>query len=236
MKTFAGIARRRPRLVRWVRGAARAGTLAATTWALVATSAPDDPVSRCEHVDQTVTFDVTGTCGPPGTIIVQSPAHSCGLFATNAASVGLPSGGHFETGHAGRRYDLLRGRWTLSGYVPLVALARQPLTVDAEAQTGEAIAAAGGSVPDAGSDGGPSADGGAASDGGLDARGDASRDAAAPPGAPPRPDPDTAAPGFNVVRRCRMQLAGESSRVLSCEDEGGAFGSCTATLTLVRTP
>jgi len=98
---------------------ARVFALVGTGYFLVATSAPYTPSSHqsCTHQAQTVTFHVTGTCGPEGDITATSPANDCTIAIAGAAAVGLPSAGRFD-GDGADTVSLSQSAWTLSGYLP----------------------------------------------------------------------------------------------------------------------
>jgi hypothetical protein len=101
--------------------------LLGTSYFLIATSAPVDPgppstatwtststtLQSCWHTAESVSFHVTGTCGPEGDIVVSSPANECAIMALGAAALGLPSAGRFDSSSGG----LVSSAWHLSGYL-----------------------------------------------------------------------------------------------------------------------
>jgi hypothetical protein len=102
---------------------ARLIVLAGTSYFLVATSyepaqppLPNAP-KTCNHATETLTFQVTGTCGPEGSITVISPMDECAVAVTGASAVGLPSAGRFDGTDDGV-VSLARSPWSLSGYLP----------------------------------------------------------------------------------------------------------------------
>jgi hypothetical protein len=90
-----------------------------TSYFLVATSQvqPDYAGEHCYHVGETLTYQVTGTCGSPGVITVTSPADECAIAVRGAGAVGLPSAGRFSASADGT-VSLAKSSWTLSGYLP----------------------------------------------------------------------------------------------------------------------
>jgi hypothetical protein len=101
---------------------ARLIVVAGTSYFLVATSyeptqppMPNAP-KPCYHATETLTFQVTGTCGPEGSITVTSPKDECAVAVTGASAVGLPSAGRFNT--PDEVVSLARSPWDLSGYLP----------------------------------------------------------------------------------------------------------------------
>lgn len=108
-----------PSLRRRLAGATRLVMMLGTSYFLVATSKyePDSPGQHCYHASETQTFQVTGTCGPQGVIIVTSPADECAIAVRGAGAVGLPSAGRFSTS-ADDTVSLASSPWTLSGYLP----------------------------------------------------------------------------------------------------------------------
>ncbi len=138
---------------------ARLAVMGATSYFLIATSAPREPHAPdtqtqtssqyCYHSAETRAFHVTGTCGPEGDITVMSDYNDCAIAVRGGPAVGLPSAGRFD-GTSGQSVSLGTSSWRISGYLPEGTLK---------------------SVPDAGpftvvpSDAGPS---GTPSDGGRD--------------------------------------------------------------------
>jgi hypothetical protein len=116
---------------------ARLAALLSTSYFLIATSEPGYPPGEgsqtCTHAAQTVSFDVTGTCGPSGIILVRSPADECLITVEGAAAVGLPAGGRFDAFNGRRSVDLLKDPWTLSDVPPDPAIPALPVSPDAGA-------------------------------------------------------------------------------------------------------
>jgi len=126
------------RLRRAVFLAPRLAALLATSYLLVATSyVPPDDCSGgagcgghggsggltdvCHHLDESVPFHVTGTCGPAGDIVVTSTADECIIVVQGAGAVGIPPAGRFEA-REHQVVDLILDVWTLSGYPPEAAM------------------------------------------------------------------------------------------------------------------
>jgi hypothetical protein len=116
---------RHPRLRRFVTLAPRLLALLATSFFLIATQRyePDinQPVQDCFHTDESVSYHVTGTCGPEGDIVVSSAANECAINVRGAGAVGLPSAGRFDESNDSS-VSLSSSAWTLSGYLPEAAL------------------------------------------------------------------------------------------------------------------
>jgi hypothetical protein len=209
---------------RWLAIVPRLAALLGTSYFLIATSAPVDnyppPTSTftststspqsCWHSAESVSFHVTGTCGPEGDIVVTSPPNECAIMAQGAAAVGLPSAGRFDSSSGG----LTSSAWHLSGY----------LAEASAAGTGQGDAAVFTVVRDAGADAGaPRADGGmftVVADAGADAR-----------GFTVVTDAGVAGHGKAVLRNCTYQMAVAGSVSLACSDDGRT--ACTAVLTLL---
>jgi hypothetical protein len=94
--------------------APRLAALLATSYLLIATSSPTD----CENAEESITFHVSGTCGPEGDIVVSSGYDQCAIIVQGAGAVNLPWAGHFEGG----KVSLSKNAWTLSGYLPETAI------------------------------------------------------------------------------------------------------------------
>lgn len=114
---------------------ARLVSLLGTSYFLIATSRPPERVDArmqiCVHPEEALTFQVSGTCGPAGTITVRSPVDECLIMVEGAAAVGLPAAGHFTDFSGSRRVSLLTYHWTLSDIVPDPANAAVPTPPDA---------------------------------------------------------------------------------------------------------
>jgi hypothetical protein len=206
----------------------RLAALLGTSYFLVATSAPveEDPwltgtgtststftttsnsPQSCWHSAESVSFHVTGTCGPEGDIVVSSPFNECAIMVQGAAAVGLPSAGRFDSASGG----LTSSAWHLSGY----------LAEGSAAGGGQGDAAVFTVIRDGGVGAAP-ADGGTftvVADAGADAR-----------GFTVVTDAGAAAHGKAVLRTCTHQTVGADARSLACSDDGRA--ACTAVLTLL---
>jgi hypothetical protein len=204
----------------------RLAALLGTSYFLVATSAPvEDPITTgtrtststftttsnspqsCWHSAESVSFHVTGACGPEGDIVVSSPYNECAIMVQGAAAVGLPSAGRFDSASGG----LTSSTWHLSGY----------LAEGSVAGGGQGDAGVFTVIRDGGAGASP-ADGGTftvVADAGADAR-----------GFTVVTDAGAAAHGKAVLRTCTYQTAADGSRSLACSDDGRA--ACTAVLTL----
>lgn len=91
------------------------------------------PTGSCTHASQSITFHVTGACGPEVDIVVSSAANECLITVQGAGAADLPSAGRFQTG--GTMLSLSDDAWTLSGFLPEDALpdggVPQPIPPDA---------------------------------------------------------------------------------------------------------
>jgi len=124
--------------------AGRLAALLTTSYFLVATSEPADPPitntntstysQLCMHTAQSVSFQVSGTCGPSGIITVSSPQDECFVTVAGAAAVGLPAAGRFNFVSGAQTVELLKDGWTLSDVPPdpvLGAIPVAPVSPDA---------------------------------------------------------------------------------------------------------
>jgi hypothetical protein len=204
--------------------AGRLLALGGTAYFLIATSSypppsnvpPNSSQQACYHDDEALTFHVTGTCGPEGTITVMSEADDCAIAIQGAGAVGLPSAGRFDVTSA-QTVSLSESTWKVSGYLPeTTAVAPGPFTVvgsDAGATAGTRDA---GPFTLAGSD--ASATGGTRDAGPFTVVGsDASATGASDP-----------THGKLVARSCTY-LRNGSAQTLSCLDN--YTSSCQAVLT-----
>jgi hypothetical protein len=121
---------RRPTLRARLALAGRLATLLGTSYFLIATSyveptVPNQSGPACEHRDFRVTYQVTGSCGPAGPIVMISPADECAIGIQGATDLGLPSAGRFTSTSDGK-FDLSKGGWTLAGYLPEGAASALP--------------------------------------------------------------------------------------------------------------
>lgn len=105
--------------------AGRLATLLGTSYFLIATSQEyqpthTEPGSQCRHPELTVSYLVTGSCGPAGPITLLSPANECAISVQGAAVLGLPSAGRFDSSNTSdtSNSDPANGRWNLAGYLP----------------------------------------------------------------------------------------------------------------------
>jgi hypothetical protein len=110
--------------------AGRLATLLGTSYFLIATEytepvMPNSTGQICEHPNIRVTYQVTGSCGPAGPIVMISPKDECAIGIQGAADLGLPSAGRF-TSPNDNSFDLSKGRWTIDGYLPEGAASALP--------------------------------------------------------------------------------------------------------------
>jgi hypothetical protein len=103
--------------------------LFATSFFLIATSKVEEPdggfggavgtnsYAPCSHPYQSVTFHVTGTCGPQGDVTLTSLANDCAISVQGGGDVGLPSAGRYSSTGYGD-VSLTASNWVLSGYMP----------------------------------------------------------------------------------------------------------------------
>ncbi len=149
--------------VRLQKALPRVAALFATSWLLVATSAPPDkPV--CAHESISVAFRTTGTCGPEGIMVVHVSQWKREIWIDNSQQIGLPprgpvtGGGHFapEIGEGHGIYlgndcpmQLKNGNWEVyerSRYMRIWS------TVDAGASADAALPDAAPTIVDGGRD------------------------------------------------------------------------------------
>jgi hypothetical protein len=102
---------------RFVRTGARVAALVGTGYFLVATSSPIIEPQSCVHPTETITVAVTGSCGPAGTIVLETLENECSIAVHDAPAVGLPNAGRFADFEGKRKVSLLTSPWTLSGDV-----------------------------------------------------------------------------------------------------------------------
>ncbi len=118
MSSYLG---RHPRLRARLALAGRLATLLGTSYFLIATSQtlPDErePGDMCKHRDLEIAYQVTGSCGPAGQVVLISPAAECAISLQGAGELGLPSAGRFESNKE-EDSKPSKGQWTLAGYLP----------------------------------------------------------------------------------------------------------------------
>jgi hypothetical protein len=201
--------------------AVRLSALMATTYVLVATSEPYSRPVACLHLREQVTFDVAGTCGPPGTITVVTEEDECGIAVVNAGLVGLPAGGSFDVRTGENDTGLLRSAWTLSGFLTPAH------DGGAAGNLADVVSSEVGPEADAGSETGGDGDGdGGAGDGGVS-------DAGGAPVVTVVPVPGSRAAGLGETRECKVTLGAKGPEALVCRPVGQNATSradCTALL------
>ena len=202
-----------------VRSAGVAGRLAAllgTSYFLIATSQIPEPEQLCRHAAESVTFEVSGTCGPRGTITVTSATDECTIAVRGAGAVGLPSGGRFfdNRERESRGVSILTTPWSLSGY-----LTERPdggVRPDSGAEVGPVDAGGDTGVTDAGAGDAGAGDGGAG-DGGADTMGRVI-------------DPSALAQQIGRPRRCTVRIGRDGPDQITGPDEGSTATACIADL------
>jgi hypothetical protein len=194
---------RASRSIERLRTAARVAALVGAGYFLVATSAPIIEPQSCVHPTETITVAVTGTCGPAGTIVLETLENECSISVHDAPAVGLPNAGRFANFEGKRKVSLLTSPWTLSGDIGF------GVANDAGAGAG--------APPDAATNVDADADGGRSGDGG------------APDGAPYVPPPLPSAFPF-TLRVCNAVVAPKQPLRLACTDDRDAGATCTADL------
>ena len=199
--------------------AARLSVLMATTYVLVATSQPYERPVACLHLREQVSFDVVGTCGPPGVITVITEEDECGIAVVGAGAVGLPAGGSFDVTRGENDTGLLRFPWTLSGYLtPARADGGADGGVDAVSDGASDVNSEVGPVADASGDAGDagSSSAGSSGDGGSDAA----------PAVTVVPVPGTRAAGLGETRECKVAVVASGIAQLVCGRWGRTRPRC----------
>lgn len=95
---------------------ATVAVLGTTALLLVADSPPE---LECTHPEQRVSFSVSGSCGPEGTVTLFTRKDACDIEVEGGAAAGLPSQGRFLSWALDTDFDLRRAGWLLEGSTPL---------------------------------------------------------------------------------------------------------------------
>jgi len=153
------------------------------------------------HPKETITVAVTGSCGPAGTVVLETLENECSIAVHDAPAVGLPNAGRFVDFEGKRKVSLLTSPWTLSGDI------------------GFGVAVDAGARADAGTD----------TDTDAGPRDGDAPDGDAPDGAPYVPPPAPSSFPF-TLRVCKAQVAPKQPLRLDCTDDRDAGAACTADL------
>jgi len=102
-----------------VRSLATLAVLLTTALLLVADSPPGEPWENpCMPPAQSVSFAVSGTCGPGGVITLAQKDSDCRLRVEGAEAVNLPGQAGFQTLYQQSPPDFRAGGWMLEGEWP----------------------------------------------------------------------------------------------------------------------
>jgi hypothetical protein len=72
------------------------------------------PLQRsCPTVQESVTYEADGSCGPGGIIVVSTDPGLCDVRAAGGLSAGIPDIGSFNGNAASSGYHIAGGAWTL---------------------------------------------------------------------------------------------------------------------------